>query len=62
MKIKLDGDWVCSICGEVWEHGYGPDDNRSESPVCAGCGASPDDVFGFDGPCLEDDYSEDSMP
>jgi len=33
MKIKLDGEWVCSICGSLWEplveHGG----------CCASCGA-----------------------
>jgi len=62
MKIKVDGEWVCSLCGEAWENAYGPDNHRSMYPVCAGCGAGPRDEFTFDGPCEEDDYSEDSTP
>jgi len=62
MKIKLDGEWVCSLCGEIWENGYGPINNRNPSPRCAGCGAGLHDEFTFDGPCVEDDYSEESTP
>jgi rubrerythrin len=41
MKIKIDGEWVCSICGALWEtyHGICGD----EPAQCASCGARPDD-------------------
>jgi len=39
MKVKIEGQWVCSICGEPWETYYGLD--NSESAQCASCGARP---------------------
>jgi hypothetical protein len=55
MKVKLDGGWVCSICGSVWEplveHGGS----------CAFCGAdSKMEDLPFDEGmiCEEDDDAE----
>lgn len=42
MKIKLDGEWVCSVCGAIWKTWHGV---KGESRVqCMSCGASPDYV------------------
>lgn len=46
MKIKLEGKWVCSVCGEIWKTYYGLQGN--ESPQCESCGASPGDIYGVD--------------
>ena len=39
MKIKLEGEWVCSVCGAIWKTYLG---------CCESCGASPDDIHGVD--------------
>jgi len=39
MKIKLEGQWVCSVCGAIWETYYGLKGN--EPAQCASCGAGP---------------------
>ena len=41
MKIKIEGKWVCSLCGEIWETYHGLDGR--EPAQCASCGARPDD-------------------
>jgi len=46
MKIKLEGQWVCSVCGEVWTTYRGL--NNVEVPQCEFCGARPDDIHGVD--------------
>ena len=41
MRIKIEGKWVCSLCGEIWETYHGLDGR--EPAQCASCGARPDD-------------------
>ena len=60
MKIKLDGEIVCSICGAIWKDYRGPRRFVWKSglgwggylpPICESCGARPRDVdfpIGFD--------------
>jgi len=46
MKIRLEGKWVCSVCGSIWKNYYGL--NNNESDQCESCGASPHDIHGVD--------------
>jgi hypothetical protein len=43
MKIRLEGHWVCSVCGAIWENYYGL--KKDEYCQCASCGARPGDDF-----------------
>jgi len=60
MKIKLEGGWVCSICGSIW--------GKGDPYHCESCGAwsqmedLPLTEWNWDSSCVEDDYSEDSTP
>jgi hypothetical protein len=44
MKIKLDGEWVCSICGDLWGSGA----------TCESCGAASNmEDLPLDGDCID---------